>query len=137
MGPILGSSFNDCIANTFRCLVNLIKLWNVKIVKGIRKEFIQIFGSFYPSTIFIFSFEIILFDNDALTTFQIFLLLQTVFPFNLLKYSLLLFHKSVTHKLFCLVYLPLFSSVLFSRKIFLSFVPNIISSDKLLFIKGE
>ena len=81
MGFILGSSFNDCITDIFRCLVNLTKLWNVKIVKDIRKEFIQILGSFfitlYPSTIFIFSFEIILFDNNALTAFQNFLWLLT------------------------------------------------------------
>ena len=46
MGPILRNSFNDWITDIFRCSVNLIKLWNVKIGYDIRKEFIQNFGSF-------------------------------------------------------------------------------------------
>ena len=90
-----------------------------------------------PSTIVTFSFEIIWFDNNGLTTLQNFLLSQTFFSFKLLKYSLLLFHKSVTHKFLCLVYLFLFSSVLFLRKMFLSFVLSIIALDKFLFIKDE
>ena len=90
-----------------------------------------------PSTIVTFSFEIIWFDNNGLTTLQNFLLSQTFFSFKLLKYSLLLFHKSVTHKFLCLVYLFLFSSVLFLWKMSLSFVLGIIALDKFLFIKDE
>ena len=89
-----------------------------------------------PSTIVIFSFEIISFDDNSLTTFQNFLS-QTFFSFKLLKYYLLLFCKSVTHKFHCLVYLFLFSSVLFLRKMFLRFVLSIIALDKFLFIKDE
>ena len=123
MGPILHNGFNDWITDTFRCSVNLIKLWNVKTGYNIRK------GSFktlavslsllvilLPSTIVIFSFEIILFDNNGLTTLQNFLLPQTYFSFKLLKYPLLLFRKSGTHRFVGLVYLSLFSSVLFLRK---------------------
>ena len=47
MSPILYNSFNDWITNIFRCSVNLVKLWNVKIGFDIRKEFIQNFGSFF------------------------------------------------------------------------------------------
>ena len=90
-----------------------------------------------PSTIVIFSSEIILFDNNGLTPFQKFLLSQTFFLFKLLKYSLLLFHKSVTHKCFYLMYLPLYSWVFFLRKMFLSFVLSIIALDKFLLIKDE
>ena len=77
MSPILHDNVNDCITDIFRCLVNLIKLWNVNIGYCIRKEFIQNFGSFFinliilsPSTIVVFSFEIILFDNNGLITLQ-------------------------------------------------------------------
>ena len=69
-----------------------------------------------PSTIVIYSFEIILFDNNGLSTLQNFLLPQTYFSFKLLKYPPLLFRKSVTHRFLGLVYLSLFSSVLFLRK---------------------
>ena len=144
MCPILHNGFNDWITDIFRCSVNLIKLWNVKIGYDISKEFIQNFGSFIITPYdFItldncyFSFGIILFDNNGLTTLQSFLLSQTFFLFKLLKYSLLLFRKSVIHKFLCLVYLFLFSSVLFLRKMFLSFVLSIIALDKFLFIKGE
>ena len=47
LGPILHSSFNDWITDIFRCSVNLVQLLNVKIGYDIRKEFIQIFGSFF------------------------------------------------------------------------------------------
>ena len=90
-----------------------------------------------PSTIVIFSFEIILFDNNGLTTLQNVLFSQTFFSFKLLKHSLLRFLKSVTQKFLCLVYLFLFSSVLFLRKMFHSFVLSIIALDKFLFIKSE
>ena len=89
------------------------------------------------STIVTFSFGIILFDNNGLTTLQKFLLSQTFFSFKLLKNYLLLFRKSVTHKFLCLVYLSLFSSVLFLRKMFLCFVLSIIPLDKFLFIKSK
>ena len=138
MGPILQNGFNDWITDVFRCLVNLVKLWNVKIGYDIRKEFIQNFAILTilsPSTIVIFSFEIILFDNSGLATLQSFLLSQTFFSFKLLKYSLLLFGKIVIQKFICLVYLTLFSSALFLRKMFLSFVFSIIALDKFLFIK--
>ena len=46
MCPILHDSFNDWISDIFRCSVNLIKLWNVKVGYDISKEFIQNFGSF-------------------------------------------------------------------------------------------
>ena len=45
MGPMLHNGFNDWITDIF-CLVNLIKLWNVKIRYDIRKGFIQNFDSF-------------------------------------------------------------------------------------------
>ena len=45
--PILRNNFNDRITNTFRCSVNLIKLWNVQIGFDIRKEFIQSLDSFF------------------------------------------------------------------------------------------
>ena len=47
MGPTLHNSFNYWITNVFRCLVNLIKLLNVKMGFDIRKELIQNFGSFF------------------------------------------------------------------------------------------
>ena len=62
---------------------------------------------------------------------------EKFFLFKLLKYTLLLFRQSVTHKFLCLLYLPLFYSILLLRKMFLSFVLSIIALDKLLFIKGE
>ena len=46
-GPTLHNSFNYWITNVFRCLVNLIKLLNVKMGFDIRKELIQNFGSFF------------------------------------------------------------------------------------------
>ena len=49
-----------------------------------------------PSTIVIFSFEIILFDNNGLTTLQNVLLSQTFFSFKLLKYSLTFSQKCYT-----------------------------------------
>ena len=89
-----------------------------------------------PSTIVIVSFKIILFDNNGLNSFQKILLSLTLFA-KLLNYSILLFHKSVARKFLWLMYLPLFSSVLFLRKILLSFVVRIIALDKFLFMKGE
>ena len=49
-----------------------------------------------PSTIVIFSFEIILFDNSGLTTLQNVLLSQKFFSFKLLKYSLTFSQKCYT-----------------------------------------
>ena len=90
-----------------------------------------------PSTVVIFSSKIILFDNNSLATFQNCLVSQMFLSFKLLKYSLLLFRKSVTQKFFCLVYQPLLSLVLFFRKMFLGFVLSIIALGKFLFIKGK
>ena len=89
-----------------------------------------------PLTIVIFSFETILFDNNGLTTLQNFFLLQTFFLFQLLKYSVLHFRKSVTHKFLCLVYLLLFSPVLFLTKIFISFVLSVIALAYFLFTRS-
>ena len=121
---------------------NLIKLWNVKIGYDIRKNSFKTLAVslslliiLSPLIIVIFSFEIILFDNNGLITFHIFLLSQMFFCFS--HWNILwLFCKSFTHKFLCLVYLPLFFSVLFLRKMFLSFVLSIITLEK-LFIKGE
>ena len=144
MGSIVHNSFNDWITDIFRCSLSLIKLCNAKTGYDIKKKFIRNFSSFFITP---FNFITLdnryflirdgLFNNNGLTTLQKFLLSQTFFPFKLLKYFNLLFHKSVTHKFLCLVYLPLFSSVLFLRKVFLSFVLSIIAINKLLFIKGE
>ena len=90
-----------------------------------------------PAIAIYISFEIALFDNNILTTLQHFLLSQTFFLFKSSKYSLLLFRKSFTHKFLCLVYLSLFSSVLFLRKMFLSFVISIIALEKFIFIKDQ
>ena len=88
-----------------------------------------------PSSIAIFSFKIILFVNNSWTTLQKFLLSQKFFLFKLLKYSLTFLQKCYTQiSLFCV---SLFSSVLFLRKMFLSFVLSIIALEKFLFIKGE
>ena len=84
-----------------------------------------------PSTIVIFSFEIILFDNNGLTTLQNVLLSQTFFSFKLLKYSLTFSQK-------CYTQISLFSVSTF---IFLSPIPqssfalSIIALDRFLFIK--
>ena len=89
------------------------------------------------SLIVIFSFQIILFDNKGLTTFQNFLMWQTFFSIKLLKYFLLLFRKGDTNKFLCLIYLPSHSWVLLFRIMFLSFVLSIIALDKFLFMKRE
>ena len=57
-------------------------------------------------TIVIFSFEIILFDNNGLTTLQNILLSQTFFSFKILKYSLTFSQK-------CYTQISLFSVSLF------------------------
>ena len=90
-----------------------------------------------PAIAIYISFEIALFDNNILTTLQHFLLSQTFFLFKSSKYSLLLFRKSFTHKFLWLVYLSLFSSVLFLRKMFLSFVISIIALEKFIFMKDQ
>ena len=89
-----------------------------------------------PSTIVIFSFEIILFDNNGLTTLQNVLLSQTFFSFKLLKYSLTFSQKCYTQISLFSVSVFIFLS-LFLRKMFLSFVLSIIALGKFLFIKGE
>ena len=58
MSPILHDGFNESITDTFRCSVNLIKLWNVKIGYDFSKDFIQTFGSF-----FITPYDFITLDN--------------------------------------------------------------------------
>ena len=121
-----------------------IWLWYVKIGYDLEKNLFKTLAVslslliiLLPSTIVIVSFKIILFDNNGLNSFQKILLSLTLFSFKLLKYSILLFHKSVARKFLWLMYLPLFSSVLFLRKILLSFVVRIIALDKFLFMKGE
>ena len=100
MCPILHCGFNDWITDIFRCSINLIKLWNIKIGYDISKEFIQnlavslsLLMILSPSIIVIFSFEKILFDNNGLTALQNFLLSQTFFSFKLLKFSLIFSQK--------------------------------------------
>ena len=115
-------------------MLRLITILEKNIFKTLAVS-LSLFIILSPSRAVILSFEIILFDNNGLPSFQNFSLLQTLFSFKLLHYSLLLFRKSVTHKFLCLVYLPLFSSVLFLRKMFLSFVLGIIVLDKFLFNK--
>ena len=89
------------------------------------------------STRVIFSLQTTLFNKKGLTTLQHFLISHKSFPFRLPKNSLLLARKSVTHIFLCLIYLVLFSSVLFLRKRFLSLDLRIIAFDKVLFMKGD
>ena len=129
--------FSDFLSVWFNCgMLRLVTILAKNSFKNLA-VLLSLLMILSPSTIVIFSFEIILFDNNGLTTLQNFLLSQTFFSFKLLKYSLLLFHKSVTHKFLCLVYLFLFSSVLFLRKMFFRFVLSIIALYKFLFIKGK
>ena len=134
MSPILHNRFNDWITDILSVQSIWLNCGMLRLVATLEKNSFKTLAVSFPlliilspSTIVIFSFETILFDNNGLTTPQNFFLLQTFFLFKLLKYSLLLFRKSVTHKFLCLVYLLLFSPVLFLTKMFFSFVLSVIA----------
>ena len=118
----------------------MIILWNVKTAHVNRKEPIQNFGSFFISLYgFItakFSHKIIQFNNNGLTTFQNFLL-PLIFLVCDIKAFSLTFSQKFTHKFHCLLDLLLFFSVLFLRKIFLSFALCMVAFGIFSFIKGE
>ena len=70
-----------------------------------------------PSTIFIFSFEIILFDNNSLTTLQNFLLSQFFFLFKSLKYLLTFSQKGYTQISLFSVSIFIFLSLILEKNV--------------------
>ena len=117
--------------------------WNFQIFNKIREIVVKgicylliISYNFLFFTKVIFSLDLFFSVGKGLIVCQNFLLSVIFFLLRFAKYSLFTFLRSDTQKFFCFVFLNLFATVGFFKKVFLKYVLSIMDLDNTLAMKG-